>query len=93
MSDRGVFQVETSQGREISSWVALAHCVPATTRVREEFPKCTGVQLVKDPDRHCAKIVYILWTNTHWSPIEGEHYVVLFDIMVALHIVRGHLCI
>lgn len=93
MSDLGVFQVETSRGREISSWVAHAHHVPATGRVREKFPKCTSVQLVKDPDHCCANVVSVLWTSTRQSPVEGECYMVLFGIMVDLHVVRGHLCI
>lgn len=71
VSDLGVFQVESSQGREISSWVAYAHCIPATGGVREEFPKCTGWWKVQ----HCfANIVSVLWTKRHWSPIESEHY-------------------
>lgn len=51
-----------------------------------------GVQLVKDPDQCCADVVSVLWNNTCWFPIEGEHCMVLFDIVVASHVVRGHLC-
>jgi len=88
MSDLVVFQVEASQRGEVSFWVAHEHHAPAAGRVREEFPKLTVVQLVKDPHWCCANIVSIIWTNTHWCPIEDEHYMVLFDITVVLHVVR-----
>lgn len=94
MSNLGVFQVVTSWSKEDvpPGWHmhTMTPLLGERQRGNSQMHECS---LGENSDQCCASTVSVLWINTHWSPIEGEHYTVLFDIVVALHIVRGHFCI
>lgn len=80
-----------SSGKSLRQGRSLLSSTPCPCTGRQgTISQLQGIQLLKDPGQCCANVVSFLWIDTCCSLIEGECYMVLFGIVVALHIVRGY---